>query len=256
MGVHSSDRLAMELVTQAMRKVEFQDIGVVRYGDAWDFQTELFQATVDQKLVNRKSPELAQETSDHFLFVEHPPVFTLGKSGSIDHLLVGEAKLAEEGIEYFPVNRGGDITYHGPGQIVGYPILDLDHYFTDIHKYLRYLEESIILTLADYGLQAGRSEGETGVWLDAGTPFARKICAMGVKASRWTTMHGFAFNVNTDLSHFGYIVPCGISDKAVTSLHLELGRTLDLEEVKGHIKRHFQTLFGCTFIPTTKPYQK
>ena len=152
------------------------------------------------------------------------------------------------------MNRGGDITYHGPGQIVGYPILDLDHYFTDIHKYLRYLEESIILTLADYGLTAGRSDGETGVWLDAGTPLARKICALGVKASRWTTMHGFAFNVNTELTHFGYIVPCGITDKAVTSLHLELGRTLDLEEVKGKIKTHFQSLFECTFVPTTQPY--
>jgi len=226
----------------------------VSYGDAWDFQTKLFQETVDQKLVNRKEPENARETRDHFIFVEHPPVFTMGKSGSIDHLLVDEARLAAEGIEYYPVNRGGDITYHGPGQIVGYPILDLDHYFTDIHKYLRYLEESIILTLADYGLTAGRSDGETGVWLDAGTPLARKICALGVKASRWTTMHGFAFNVNTELTHFGYIVPCGITDKAVTSLHLELGRTLDLEEVKGKIKTHFQSLFECTFVPTTQPY--
>lgn len=244
----------MELAAQTMRTVEFQDIGCVSYGDAWDFQTKLFQETVDQKLVNRKEPENARETTDHFIFVEHPPVFTMGKSGSIDHLLVDEARLAAEGIEYYPVNRGGDITYHGPGQIVGYPILDLDHYFTDIHKYLRYLEESIILTLADYGLTAGRSDGETGVWLDAGTPLARKICALGVKASRWTTMHGFAFNVNTELTHFGYIVPCGITDKAVTSLHLELGRTLDLEEVKGKIKTHFQSLFECTFVPTTQPY--
>lgn len=244
----------MELAAQTMRTVKFQDIGRVSYGDAWDFQTKLFQETVDQKLVNRKEPENAQETTDHFIFVEHPPVFTMGKSGSIDHLLVDEARLAAEGIEYYPVNRGGDITYHGPGQIVGYPILDLDHYFTDIHKYLRYLEESIILTLADYGLTAGRSDGETGVWLDAGTPLARKICALGVKASRWTTMHGFAFNVNTELTHFGYIVPCGITDKAVTSLHLELGRTLDLEEVKGKIKTHFQSLFECTFVPTTQPY--
>jgi len=244
----------MELAAQTMRTVEFQDIGSVSYGDAWDFQTKLFEETVDQKLVNRKEPENAQETTDHFIFVEHPPVFTMGKSGSIDHLLVDEARLAAEGIEYYPVNRGGDITYHGPGQIVGYPILDLDHYFTDIHKYLRYLEESIILTLADYGLTAGRSDGETGVWLDAGTPLARKICALGVKASRWTTMHGFAFNVNTELTHFGYIVPCGITDKAVTSLHLELGRTLDLEEVKGKIKTHFQSLFECTFVPTTQPY--
>jgi len=186
--------------------------------------------------------------------VEHPPVFTLGKSGKEDHLLVDQAKLEAEGISYYPVNRGGDITYHGPGQIVGYPILDLDHYFTDIHKYLRYLEEVVIATLAHYGLVAGRSEGETGVWLDAGTPFARKICAMGVKASRWTTMHGFAFNVNTDLKHFNLIVPCGISDKAVTSLHIELGRTLDLEEVKGVLKANFEKQFDCTLVPTTKPY--
>jgi len=205
-------------------------------------------------LVNRKTPEQAQETEDHLIFVEHPPVFTLGKSGKEDHLLVDQAKLEAEGISYYPVNRGGDITYHGPGQIVGYPILDLDHYFTDIHKYLRYLEEVVIATLAHYGLVAGRSEGETGVWLDAGTPFARKICAMGVKASRWTTMHGFAFNVNTDLKHFNLIVPCGISDKAVTSLHIELGRTLDLEEVKGVLKANFEKQFDCTLVPTTKPY--
>ena len=237
-----------------MKEVQFQDIGTVDYGAAWDFQTELFTATVDQKLVNRKTPEQAQATEDHLIFVEHPPVFTLGKSGKEDHLLVDQAKLEAEGISYYPVNRGGDITYHGPGQIVGYPILDLDHYFTDIHKYLRYLEEVVIATLAHYGLVAGRSEGETGVWLDAGTPFARKICAMGVKASRWTTMHGFAFNVNTDLKHFNLIVPCGISDKAVTSLHIELGRTLDLEEVKGVLKANFEKQFDCTLVPTTKPY--
>ncbi|HAK69842.1 MAG TPA: lipoyl(octanoyl) transferase, partial [Cryomorphaceae bacterium] len=163
-----------------MRNVHFQDVGTVRYGAAWDYQTELFTATVDQKLINRKTPEQAKETTDHLILVEHPPVFTLGKSGKEDHLLIDEKKLAIEGIEYYPVNRGGDITYHGPGQIVGYPILDLDHYFTDIHKYLRYLEDVIISTMGDYGLKAGRSEGETGVWLDEGTPFARKICAMGV----------------------------------------------------------------------------
>ena len=237
-----------------MRKVEFQDIGTVRYGAAWDFQTKLFERTVDQKLVNRKTPANAEETTDHLIFVEHPPVFTLGKSGKEAHLLVDEKRLKEEGIDYYPVNRGGDITYHGPGQIVGYPILDLDHYFTDIHKYLRYLEEVVIKTLAEYGLTAGRSEGETGVWLDAGTPLARKICAMGVKASRWTTMHGFAFNINTSLKHFGLIVPCGISDKPVTSLHLELGREVDLEEVKDHLKKHFVDQFDCTLVPTTTPY--
>ena len=254
MATNVAHRRAVELAQTSMKEVQFQDIGTVDYGAAWDFQTELFTATVDQKLVNRKTPEKAQETEDHLIFVEHPPVFTLGKSGKEDHLLVDQAKLEAEGISYYPVNRGGDITYHGPGQIVGYPILDLDHYFTDIHKYLRYLEEVVIATLAHYGLVAGRSEGETGVWLDAGTPFARKICAMGVKASRWTTMHGFAFNVNTDLKHFNLIVPCGISDKAVTSLHIELGRTLDLEEVKGVLKANFEKQFGCTLVPTTKPY--
>ena len=254
MATNVAHRRAVELAQTSMKEVQFQDIGTVDYGAAWDFQTELFTATVDQKLVNRKTPEQAQATEDHLIFVEHPPVFTLGKSGKEDHLLVDQAKLEAEGISYYPVNRGGDITYHGPGQIVGYPILDLDHYFTDIHKYLRYLEEVVIATLAHYGLVAGRSEGETGVWLDAETPFARKICAMGVKASRWTTMHGFAFNVNTDLKHFNLIVPCGISDKAVTSLHIELGRTLDLEEVKGVLKANFEKQFGCTLVPTTKPY--
>ena len=244
----------MELAQIIMRKVEFQDIGTVRYGPACDFQTKLFERTVDQKLVNRKTPERAEETTDHLIFVEHPPVFTLGKSGKEAHLLVDQARLQEEGIDYHPVNRGGDITYHGLGQIVGYPILDLDHYFTDIHKYLRYLEDVVIKTLAEYGLTAGRSDGETGVWLDAGTPLARKICAMGVKASRWTTMHGFALNINTSLKHFGLIVPCGISDKPVTSLHLELGREVDLEEVKDHLKKHFVDQFGCALVPTTTPY--
>ena len=244
----------MELAQISMREVEFQDIGNVRYGAAWDFQTKLFERTVDQKLINRKTPERAEETTDHLIFVEHPPVFTLGKSGKEAHLLVDQARLQEEGIDYHSVNRGGDITYHGPGQIVGYPILDLDHYFTDIHKYLRYLEDVVIKTLAEYGLTAGRSDGETGVWLDAGTPLARKICAMGVKASRWTTMHGFALNINTSLKHFGLIVPCGISDKQVTSLHLELGREVNLEEVKDHLKKHFVVQFGCTLVPTTTPY--
>src|SRR6056300_844533 len=254
MAINAAHWRAVELATETMKKVHFQDIGRVGYKEAWDFQTQLFEETVAQKLVNLKTPEQAKETADHLIFVEHPPVFTLGKSGKEDHLLVDEARLKREGIEYYPVNRGGDITYHGPGQIVGYPILDLDHYFTDIHKYLRYLEEVVISTLAHYGLVAGRSEGETGVWLDAGTPFARKICAMGVKASRGTTMHGFAFNVNTDLKHFNLIVPCGISDKAVTSLHIELGRTLDLEEVKGVLKANFEKQFGCTLVPTTKPF--
>mgnify|MGYP003893616221 FL=1 len=191
---------------------------------------------------------------NYFLFVEHPNVYTLGKSGDLSNLLLNEAQLEQKGATFYKINRGGDITYHGPGQIVGYPILDLDHYFTDIHKYLRYLEDVVINTLAEYGLTAGRSDGETGVWLDAGTPLARKICAMGVKASRWTTMHGFALNINTSLKHFGLIVPCGISDKPVTSLHLELGREVDLEEVKDHLKKHFVDQFGCALVPTTTPY--
>lgn len=239
------------------RPVQFQDMGTVRYKDAWDFQTQLFQQTVDLKLANRKEhPHNPKPTTDHLLFVEHPPVFTLGKSGDLAHLLIQEEQLRAEGIDYFPVNRGGDITYHGPGQIVGYPILDLDHWFTDIHKYLRFLEEVIILTLSDYGLTAGRSSGETGVWLDAGTPFARKICAMGVKASRWTTMHGFALNANTNLAHFNYIIPCGIADKAVTSLHLEVGKPVDEGELKSRLKHHFETVFECTLVPTEHPYQK
>ena len=254
-AIDAAHRGAVELASETMKEVKFQDIGRVGYKEAWDFQTLLFEETVAQKLVNRKTPEQAKETTDHLIFVEHPPVFTLGKSGKEDHLLVDESRLKREGIEYYPVNRGGDITYHGPGQIVGYPILDLDHYFTDIHKYLRYLEEVVISTLSFYGLESGRSEGETGVWLDAGTPFARKICALGVKASRWTTMHGFAFNVNTDLSHFVHIVPCGISDKAVTSLHIELGREVDLNEVKDQLRKNFEQQFGCTLVPSTQPYK-
>jgi lipoyl(octanoyl) transferase len=231
-----------------MNKVIFQDLGTMAYKPAWDYQEELFNAIVKQKVANRKLPKHEQvETTDYLLFVEHPPVFTLGKSGDEGNLLINHQKLAEEKIDYFRINRGGDITYHGPGQLVGYPIFNLDHYFTDIHKYLRYLEEAIIRTLAEYGLKAGRSNDETGVWLDEGKPSARKICAMGVRASRWVTMHGFAFNVNTNLRHFGYIVPCGIRDKAVTSLHIELGRELDVEEVKRKVKKHLGELFQVAF---------
>ena len=178
-----------------------------------------------------------------FLFVEHPHVYTLGKSGDLSNLLLSEEQLKDKGATFYKINRGGDITYHGPGQIVGYPILDLDNFFTDIHKYLRFLEEMIILTLAEYGLKTERSPGETGVWLDVGTPFARKICAMGVRASRWVTMHGLAFNVDSDLNFFDLIIPCGISDKGVTSLSNEVGRTISLEEVKPLLKQHLQDLF-------------
>ena len=184
-------------------------------------------------------------TTNYLIFVEHPHVLTLGKSGVMEHLLMSEEFLKERNISFYKVNRGGDITYHGLGQVVGYPILDLDNFFPDIHQYLRYLEEVIILTLADYGLKGERSKGETGVWIDTGTPLARKICAMGVRASRWVTMHGFALNVNTDLSYFNYIIPCGISDKAVTSLQAELGHSVDLEEVKEKILRHFLEVFSA-----------
>lgn len=212
------------------------------YKNCWTYQEELFQGIIDQKRANRNTNNF-QETKNYLLFVEHPHVFTLGKSGNMDNLLLDKARLAKEGIEFYKSNRGGDITYHGPGQIVGYPILDLDHFFTDIHRYLRTLEEVIISTLADYGLKATRSPGETGVWLDVGTPFARKICAMGVRASRWVTMHGFALNVNTNLQHFEHIIPCGIQGKGVTSLEKELGKQVPLKAVQEKIIRHFAEHF-------------
>ena len=212
------------------------------YKNCWTYQEELFQGIIDQKRANRNTNNF-QETKNYLLFVEHPHVFTLGKSGNMDNLLLDKARLAKEGIEFYKSNRGGDITYHGPGQIVGYPILDLDHFFTDIHRYLRTLEEVIISTLADYGLKATRSPGETGVWLDVGTPFTRKICAMGVRASRWVTMHGFALNVNTNLQHFEHIIPCGIQGKGVTSLEKELGKQVPLKAVQEKIIRHFAEHF-------------
>ena len=205
----------------------------------------MFQKTIELKSKNRKE-DTQVPTENYLLWVEHTPVITLGKSGKIKNLLLGEKQLKEKGIEYYPTNRGGDITFHGPGQIVGYPIMDLDNFFTDIHKYLRYLEEAILLTLGEYNLNGARSIGETGVWLDVGTPFARKICAMGVKASRWVTMHGFALNVNTNLSYFDYIVPCGIKGKAVTSLAKELGREIPFKEVKDKLEVHLANLFEAT----------
>ncbi|WP_420400784.1 lipoyl(octanoyl) transferase LipB [Flagellimonas sp.] len=225
------------------KKVILQDLGLKDYKETWDYQEELFQEIVDQKIQNRRNGT-QEPTQNHFLFVEHPHVYTLGKSGNMDNLLVNEAQLKAKEASFYKINRGGDITYHGPGQIVGYPILDLDNFFTDIHKYLRLLEEMVILTLAEYGLKCERSEGETGVWLDVGTPFARKICAMGVRASRWVTMHGFALNVNADLGYFDLMIPCGIKDKAVTSLNVELGqKTVDMNEVKGKLLKHFEHLF-------------
>lgn len=230
------------------KKVALQDLGRKDYKETWDYQELLFKEIVDTKVQNRREGTNL-ETPNHFLFVEHPHVYTLGKSGDISNLLVDEKMLAQKGATFYKINRGGDITYHGPGQIVGYPILDLDNFFTDIHKYLRFLEEMVIRTLAEYGLQAERSEGETGVWLDVGTPFARKICAMGVRASRWVTMHGFALNVNADLGYFDLMIPCGIRDKAVTSLNVELGKKeVDLKEVKQKLLKHFTDLFEAELV--------
>jgi lipoyl(octanoyl) transferase len=228
-----------------MQKVYYQDLGLIDYQEAWDFQEQLFKTNIDAKIENRKADKIITETKNHLLFCEHPHVYTLGKSGDENNLLLSESLLKEKGATYYKINRGGDITYHGPGQIVGYPILDLDNFFTDIHKYLRFLEEIIILTLAEYEIDAGRYEGFTGVWLDADNPTkARKICAMGVKCSIWVTMHGFAFNINTNLDYFNNIVPCGITDKQVTSLQKELNREIDVNEVKQKIKKHFAQLFN------------
>jgi lipoyl(octanoyl) transferase len=230
------------------KNINLQDLGLKDYKETWDYQELLFKQTLDIKIKNRRE-EAGLETPNHFLFVEHPHVFTLGKSGELSNLLVDEKQLAAKGAKFYKINRGGDITYHGPGQIVGYPILDLDNFFTDIHKYLRFLEEMVILTLGEYGLKAERSEGQTGVWLDVGTPFARKICALGVRASRWVTMHGFALNINSDLGYFDLMVPCGIKDKAVTSLNVELGKVeVNMDEVKHKLLRHFETLFQATVI--------
>lgn len=228
------------------KQIIVKDLGHKDYKETWDYQESLFEEIVELKRKNR-AENTEVPTPNYFLFVEHPHVYTLGKSGHIENLLIDEAALAKKGATFYKINRGGDITYHGPGQIVGYPIIDLENFFTDIHKYLRLLEEVIIRTLADYGIKGERSEGETGVWLDVGTPFARKICAMGVRASRWVTMHGFALNVNTDLGYFDNIIPCGIRGKAVTSLNVELSKEkVDTEEVKTLILKHFEEIFGVT----------
>jgi len=230
------------------KKIQLQDLGNKDYKATWDYQEELFKGIVDLKIQNRRE-ETNVATSNYFLFVEHPHVYTLGKSGDFSNLLLSEKQLSAKGATFYKINRGGDITYHGPGQIVGYPILDLENFFTDIHKYLRFLEEAIILTLAEYNIITTRSTGETGVWLDVGTPFARKICAIGVRASRWVTMHGFALNINADLGYFDNIIPCGIKGKAVTSLNVELGvDKVDEEEVKEKILKHFSALFQSSFI--------
>lgn len=230
-----------------MPKVVFQDLGLIDYKEAWDYQEKRFNEILDVKKNNRK--ENRQDPSlSYLLFCEHPHVYTLGKSGDENNLLVNEDYLKSRGATFYKINRGGDITYHGPGQIVGYPILDLDNFFTDIHKYLRYLEEAVILTLADYGIESTRSDGETGVWLDVGGEKARKICALGVRSSRWVTMHGFAFNVNCDLSYFGNIIPCGIVDKSVTSMQKELSKEVDMQEVQHKLKGHLKKLFDFQFV--------
>ena len=226
-----------------MLEVQWKDLGVQSYQQAWDFQEAHLQKVVAQKIAKRTDEQIQPE---HFLFfVEHPPVFTLGKSGSAAHLLASAEKLESEGVSFYKSNRGGDITFHGPGQLVGYPILDLDQFYTDIHRYLREIEEVVIQTLADFGiLNAGRKEGLTGVWIGE-----EKICALGVRASRWVTMHGFALNVNTDLSYFDWIVPCGISDKAVTSMQKILGHSVDFERVQSALRTNFERIFKARLIP-------
>ena len=227
-------------------RVKLFDIGRMPYRQAWDIQRKVQKRLIDQKLAVRDDPKLKKEIPDSLIFVEHPHVYTLGKSGDAANLLKGAAELKKIDAEFIENDRGGDITYHGPGQIVGYPIMDLDRYFTDVHKYLRFLEEVIIKTCADYGVKAGRIEGLTGVWVGE-----EKICAMGIRCSRWVTMHGFAFNVNTDLSYFDHIVPCGIRDKKVTGLNKILGRTVDLNEVKSRISHHFSEQFGAELSVTS-----
>jgi lipoyl(octanoyl) transferase len=229
------------------KKVYFQDWGLLDYQEAWDKQEEIFAKTVALKIENRNNT-IQQPTSNYLIFVEHPQVYTIGKSGKQENLLLDEKGLSDNNASFYKINRGGDITCHGPGQLVGYPILDLDNFFTDIHLYLRTLEEAVILTLAEYGIKSDRYPGFTGVWLDPNTNNARKICAMGVRCSRWVTMHGFALNVNTDLSYFKNIVPCGIDDKQVTSIEKELGNKIDFKEVQNRLKTHIFKLFEMELV--------
>ncbi len=234
-----------------MQQVLFQDLGLKAYKEVWDYQECLLKDSVEIKMKNRELDEsqLPLPSKHHLLFVEHPPVYTLGKSGNEENILISEQELFQKSIEYFHINRGGDITFHGPEQLVGYPILDLDCFKTDLGWYLRSIEDVIINTMADYGIVGGRSAGETGVWIDADIKGReRKICAIGIKCSRWVTMHGFAFNVNTDLSYFGNIVPCGIVNKQVTSLQKELGRTIDMKDVKKKVKHYFEEIFQVKLV--------
>lgn len=228
-------------------EVEFTDLGLIDYKEAWDLQESLFNATIQDKIRIRNG-ETGILTKNYLLFCQHPHVYTLGKSGSEENLLLDQKGLESHDAVYYKINRGGDITYHGPGQLVAYPILDLDQFFTDIHKYMRYLEESVILTLKEFGIESGRVEGLTGVWIEGDTPRARKICAMGVKSSRWVTMHGIGFNVNSDLSYFSHIIPCGIDDKAVTSMQQELGHPVDFAHVSAVLKQKLADQFHFTYV--------
>jgi len=225
--------------------VSVKNLGLIDYQEAWDFQEKLFKKAIDLKIAKRNG-ETDEIPENHLLFCQHPHVFTLGKSGNPENLLLNETELSQQDASFYKINRGGDITYHGPGQLVVYPIFDLEQFFTDIHKYMRFLEEAVILTLNDFGIESGRVDGLTGVWIDGDSKNARKICAMGVKSSRWVTMHGIGFNINTDLNFFSHIIPCGIDDKAVTSMQRELGREAHLEEVSRLLQNHLAELFDFT----------
>mgnify|MGYP003639932517 CR=1 FL=1 len=227
-------------------KVIYENLGLIDYKEAWDYQERIFRSTVNQKIKLRNG-ESTESTENYILFCEHPHVFTLGKSGDKENLLLDEDALAKNNASFYAINRGGDITYHGPGQLVVYPIFDLDHFFSDIHKYLRYLEEAVILTLKEFGIESSRVDGLTGVWIDGDLPTARKICAIGVKSSRWVTMHGIGFNVNSDLSYFSHIIPCGIQDKSVTSMEQELGKKLDMEGVSKILREKLSSLFDYNY---------
>ena len=230
------------------KQIKFIDLGTMDYKEAWDFQQNLFDEIVQIKKENRKN-NTNLKTPNYFLFVEHPHVYTLGKSGNYSNLLIDENQLKNKNASFYKINRGGDITYHGPGQIVGYPILDLENFFTDIHKYLRFLEQTVIDSLDYFGIEAGRNQGKTGVWIDIDTPFPKKICAMGVRASRWVTMHGFALNVNVDLDYFNNIIPCGLTDNVVTSVNKELNQSeADITEIKNVLKSCFSETFNSEFI--------
>ncbi len=252
-GFTGKEALRKEIIIfAAMKKVIFSDLGTTPYKQTWDYQESLLQKNVAIKAAGRDIANeggVAAQTIDHLLFTEHNPVYTLGKNGKPANVLLDEDSLAKKGIEYFHVNRGGDITFHGPEQLVGYPILDLEHYKTDLGWYMRSLEQVILNTLADYGITGERSPGETGVWLDASVKGReRKICAMGIRCSRWVTMHGFALNINTDLSYFNFIIPCGIQNKQVTSISKELGRAIPMDEVKGLIRKHFEEVFDTQLV--------